>query len=291
MKKLASALAAILIAASMSVTAFADDSTGFVPSIQQQPAPTVDSSTTVTVNGQEVDVDDLDNSGLTLVVTPLSKADDAPNDEITEMLEQAYTDIATDIEFSTGTDEEAFTAAQDDAESRGKTLVASNIFDISVIDDDNALVDVDGIHVRLAVDNADDLVLVMHKADGTWEVVPFTNNGDGTITLVLSSLSPIAFFVETDATVIDDSSNNDSDDTSSSSSDESGTSSDSSADSTASGTSSGTTSGGSTTTSSGSGKVTSPSTGVAEAGGIALVSAVVFAAGAAVCVVKSKKTH
>jgi hypothetical protein len=290
MKKLASALAAILIAASMSVTAFADDSTGFVPSIQQQPAPTVDSSTTVTVNGQEVDVDDLDNSGLTLVVTPLSKADDAPNDEITEMLQQAYTDIATDIEFSSDEDQSSFSEAQDDAEARGKTLVASNIFDISLVDDDNALVDVDGIHVRLAVDNADDLVLVMHKADGTWEVVPFTNNGDGTITLVLSSLSPIAFFVETDATVIDDSSNNDSDDTSSSSSDESGTSSDSSADSTASGTSSGTTSGGSSTSSS-SGKVTSPSTGVAEAGGIALVSAVVFAAGAAVCVVKSKKTH
>jgi hypothetical protein len=290
MKKLASALAAILIAASMSVTAFADDSTGFVPSIQQQPAPTVDSSTTVTVNGQQVNVDDLDDSGLTLVVTPLSKADDAPNDEITEMLEEAYTDIATDIEFSSESDEEAFTAAQDDAESRGKTLVASNIFDISVVDDNNALVDVDGIHVRLAVDNADDLVLVMHKADGTWEVVPFTNNGDGTITLVLSSLSPIAFFVETDAAVIDDSSSDASDDTSSSSSDESGTSSDSSADSTASGTSSGTTSGGSSTSSS-SGKVTSPSTGVAEAGGIALVSAVVFAAGAAVCVVKSKKTH
>jgi hypothetical protein len=276
MKKLASVLAAILIAAAMSVTAFAEESTGFVSSIEQQAAPTVDSSTTVTINGEEVNVDNLDDSGLRLVITPLSKADDAPNDEITDMLETAYQDIAKDIEFSSDEEQAEFQAAQDDAASRGKTLVASNIFDISVLDDSNLLVDVDGIHITLEVSNADDLVLVMHKADGTWEVVPFTNNGDGTISLVLSSLSPIAFFVEADLST-----------TVSTPSDESTTSSTPS-DTTS--TPAATTSQNGTTNST---KVTSPKTGATDSGNgsIAVVSAIVLAAGAAVCVVKSKKTH
>jgi hypothetical protein len=318
MKKLASVLAAILIAAAMSVTAFAEESTGFVSSIEQQPAPTVDSSTTVTINGEEIDVDNLDDSGLRLVITPLAKADDAPNDEITDMLETAYQDIAKDIEFSSDEEQAEFQAAQDDAASRGKTLVASNIFDISVLDDSNLLVDVDGIHITLEVSNADDLVLVMHKADGGWEVIDFTNNGDGTISFVLSSLSPMAFFVEADAPVVSNPSDTDeepsdepsdepaddgegeepSDDkeeTPSDSKDETPSDSKSETPSTTTTPSSSDSNSGnkgtstSATPATSTEKVTSPNTGAASENGIALVSAIVLTAGAAVCVVKSKK--
>jgi hypothetical protein len=298
MKKLASVLAAILIAAAMSVTAFAEESTGFVSSIEQQAAPTVDSSTTVTINGEEVNVDNLDDSGLRLVITPLSKADDAPNDEITDMLETAYQDIAKDIEFSSDEEQAEFQAAQDDAASRGKTLVASNIFDISVLDDSNLLVDVDGIHITLEVSNADDLVLVMHKADGGWEVIDFTNNGDGTISFVLSSLSPMAFFVEADAPVVSNPSDTDEEPSDEPSDDGEGetpsddkeetpstTTTPSSSDNNSGNKGTSTSATPATSTE----KVTSPNTGAATENGIALVSAIVLTAGAAVCVVKSKK--
>jgi hypothetical protein len=298
MKKLASVLAAIMIAAAMSVTAFADDATGFVSSIEQQPAPTVNSSTTVTINGTAVNVDELEQSGLRLVVTPLSQAEDAPNDEISSMLQSAYEDIAQNIEFSSEDEQAEFQAAQEDAASRGKTLVASNVFDISVLDDSNLIVDVEGIHVTLEVANADDLVLVMHKADGGWEVVNFTNNGDGTISFVLSSLSPLALFTEAEATEVtnpsdseeepgDEPSDEPSDDEETPSDDKEETPSTTTTPSDSNSGNKGTST--SATPATSTEKVTSPNTGAASENGIALVSAIVLTAGAAVCVVKSKK--
>jgi LPXTG-motif cell wall-anchored protein len=274
MKKLATMLAALMIAATCTMTAFAAE--GYVGSVELKPAPTVDTSTTVTVNGKDIAVDDLSDSGLKLVVTPISDKDDAPAEEISEVLQSAYDDLkSTEITFSSDEDSEDFTKAKDDAESRGKTLVASNLFDLSILDDENTVVGIDGITATIAVDNADEVVLMMHKADDTWEVVPFTNNGDGTITFTLSSLSPIALFVEADAaadTVVGGTT--------------SGT--DTSSNTSSTGTAAtGTTATGTTST----GKVTSPSTGASSNSGIALVSATILAAGAVVCVKKSKKSH
>jgi LPXTG-motif cell wall-anchored protein len=268
MKKLATMLAALMIAATCTMTAFAAD--GYVGSVEQKPAPTVDTSTTVTVNGKEVAVDDLSSSGLKLVVTSVADKDDAPAEEISEVLQEAYNDLkSTEITFSSDEDSADFTKAKDDAESRGKELVASNLFDLSILDDENTVVGIDGITATIAVDNADEIVLMMHKADDTWEVVPFTNNGDGTITFTLSSLSPIALFVEADAAA----------DAVVGTTTEKNTSSNTS--------STGTAATGTTST----GKVTSPSTGASSNSGIALVSATILAAGAVVCVKKSKKSH
>lgn len=265
MKKLVSMLAAGLMLVSLAMPAFAEEGTGFVGSIQQKPAPEIKTGTTVTMDGKEIPVDDLSDQNVRLVITPVSEKDSAPNDEISQHLQSAYNDISktgtSEIVFTSDDDQAKFDEVKKDAESRGKTIVASNAVDLSVIDDNNKLVSVDAISATLAVDNAEDLVLIMHKADDTWAVVPFVINDDGTITVSLTDRGVLAFFVETSADVIpgDDSSSADG----SSSTD--------------------------SKTSSGDGKVTSPNTGV-ESNGILLVAAVIAIAASGVCVVKSKKS-
>lgn len=310
--KLACIFAACLLAVSAAAlpALAAEEGTGFTPSVVNKPAPEVDiDNTEVTVGGEVVDLNDA-NSGLRIVITPISKADDAPNDELTDDLKDAAGDVAAkndeEFVFASDDDEKAFNDFKDQAIANGKILACSNLFDLSIVDYDGNKVDIEKGTFTLAVPDADNLVLVMHKHDGSWAVVDFTNNGDGTITFTLDGLSPIAFFTQADAAkVIDDidtTSQTSSDTTSQTSSDTtSQTSSDTTSQTSSEDegkTSSGTSSAkdtastasnkgdASNTSSTGSGK--SPQTGV-EGGSIFLVSAIVTALAGAAFVVKAKK--
>ncbi len=265
MKKLVSMLAAGLMLVSLAMPAFAEEGTGFVGSIEQKPAPGIETGTTVTIDGSEVPFEELSSQDVRLVITPVSQKDSAPNSEITGYLTSAYNDISvsgtSEIVFTSEDDQAKFDEVKKDAESRGKTIVASNVVDLSVIDNNNKIVSVDAISATLSVDNASDLVLVMHKADDTWTVVPFVINDDGTITVSLTGRGVLAFFVETGASSVTPG-----DDTSSA-----GTSSTDNK------------------TNSSDGKVTSPNTGV-ESNGIMLVAAVIALTASGACIVKSKKS-
>lgn len=197
MKKLMSVLTAGLVAVSMAIPAFAAEGTGFVPSATLDTAPEIKEGTTVTIDGKESTLEELSASGITLEVTPYAEKADAPADEITKDLDDAHADLAAGgtINFVDDVAQTAYDAAEKKAADAGNKLVVSDLFDVSVLKD-NAVTEIGGTKLTLAVPHADEIALVMHKADDKWEVVDFTNNGDGTLTITLDSLSPIAFFVE-----------------------------------------------------------------------------------------------
>lgn len=293
----------VMVAAALPVSAANDaQGTGFVPSIEQQAAPEVDDSdTALTVDGQEVSAEDLEDLGYHLVLTPLSKANQAPNEEITDDLKGAADDVASapgteDMTFGNEEDKAAFEAAKKAAEEEGKALVCTSIFDLSLVSSETGeKADPSNITVTLKVANADDLVLVTHKPDDTWEVVPFINNGDGTITLTLSNLSPFAFFVKGAAAevvpevpaITDDSSNTESK-PEESGSDTSSSQADSGKDSSKADSSSKAAQNASSAAGTNSGTTTSPDTGVVSSAAFA-VPAIIAVGGAVVLLKASRK--
>ena len=305
--KLVCIFAACLLAVSAAALPVmaAEGGTGFTPSVTNQPAPEVQNENTeVTVGGEVVDIT---GSGIKIVITPISKAEDAPDDETTNDLYDAAGDVAAknndEFVFKTPEDEKSFNDFKTQAEANGKVLACSNLFDLSVVDDDGNKVEIDKGTFTLAVPDADNLVLVMHKHDGTWAIVDFINNGDGTITFTLDGLSPIAFFKQADAAKVienldtssttstpgGDTSSTTPGDTSSTTPGDTSSTTSGDTSSTTSGDTSSTTSGNtSSNTSSNTNSGKSPQTGV-EGGSIFLVSAIVTGLAGAAFVVKAKK--
>lgn len=283
-KKLVCVFAACLLAFSAALPVFADEQgTGFTPSVANKPAPVVDmGKTSVTIDGKVVDIGSVDS--LEISVTPISKLEDAPNQEVADELKAAMDEISakesSELKFANAADEEAFKALQKEAEDAGKTLACTNLFDLSVVDENGNKVNIDKGTFTVAVEDAENIVLVCHRKDGTWEKVDFINNGDGTITFTLNGLSPIAFFAQADAAKVVDAVVSTTESTTSST--ESTTSTTESTTSTTSGTSS------TSSTSSSISSSTSPKTGV-ESGSILLVAALITTAAGVTLVAKAKK--
>ncbi len=196
MKKLVSVLTAGLVAISMAIPAFAAEGTGFVPSATLDTSPEVKDGTVITIDGTDYPFAEFSESGVAVVVTSYANKDDAHAD-IASALEGAYADLAADgtINFVDDAAKAAYDAAVKKAADAGNKLVVSDLFDVSVLKD-NVVTPPNGVTLKLAVANADEIALVMHKTGDKWEVVDYTNNGDGTVTMTLDSLSPIALFVE-----------------------------------------------------------------------------------------------
>jgi len=206
-KKLACIFAACLLTFCASLPAFADEAgTGFTPSVTNKAAPEVDmDKTTVIINGAEVDLGD--NASLDLVVTPISKSEDAPNQKVATDLKAAIDELSKngkELKFAKTEDEKSFQEFKDQAEKNGKTLVCTDLFDLSVTDKDGNTVQIDKGTFTVEVEDAENIVLVLHRADGSWEKVDFIINPDGTITFTLDGLSPIAFFSQADAAKVVD---------------------------------------------------------------------------------------
>lgn len=206
-KKLACIFAACLLTFCASLPAFADEvGTGFTPSVTNKAAPEVDmDKTTVIINGAEVDLEN--NASLKLVVTPIAKPEDAPNQKVATDLKAAIDELSKngkDLKFAKPNDEKSFKEFKEKAEKDGKTLVCTDMFDLSVTDKDGNTVQIDKGTFTVEVEDAENIVLVLHRADGSWEKVDFIINSDGTITFTLDGLSPIAFFSQADAAKVVD---------------------------------------------------------------------------------------
>ncbi len=205
MKKLVSVLTAGLVAVSMAIPAFAAEGTGFVPSATLDTSPEVKAGTTVTIDGTEYSFEEFSEAGITVVVTPYAEKHNAPSADLTAKLESAYAALAEGgtITFVDDAAKTAYDAVVKKAADAGNKPVASDLFDVTVMKD-NVIVAPENVKLTLAVSNADEIAFAMHNTGDHWEVVEFVNNGDGTVTITLGSLSPVAFFVEVAAGTPDD---------------------------------------------------------------------------------------
>lgn len=230
-RKIACIFAACLFAVSAAVPASAAangsgtaQGTGFVESVEnKKPVPDPESSTIITINGDEITIDDLDPYGLRFVITSIAEAEQgkAPCKEIADDLLAARDELLRakkpDVTFKSETDEDKFYEVKERIEKAGRNLICCDLFDASIVTDNTnekiALDDIffntdlldnaegqkidkidNKITLTLKVNDADGVEMVMHREDEKWEVVDFVKNGNGTLTFTLDSLCPIAFF-------------------------------------------------------------------------------------------------
>jgi LPXTG-motif cell wall-anchored protein len=190
MKKVKKFAALLLIAGLLSAQAFALDVT---PSVESKDAPEV--TATVEVNGVATSV--------AVVVTPVSKAehDDTP-EEISEALVAAKEDLTSvttlgDLKTDDGgTIQADLEKALEGTENKVEDLVVTNVFDVSLVDEDGNPIDTNG-PVTLTFAVAGDNLVVLHSPTaGVWEVIDSSKvkvNDDGTVNVTFDSLSPIVF--------------------------------------------------------------------------------------------------
>ena len=204
MKKLAVFMLAMALAVSTSISAIA---AGFTPSVQGKDAPDV--VITEDENGNEVVANIIDESGdvieqvytTEITITPVSKSDEAP-EEIKGALDKAYQQIKSAASLTELVPEmpEFLKNISDDLTV--ENLVVRDLFDVTVDAETKALLEAGNsiqLSFKLGV-AADEFVVCLHNySEDLWEVIDndkVKNNGDGTVTVEFTSLSPIAFAVQ-----------------------------------------------------------------------------------------------
>lgn len=182
MKKLVCFVTVLLLCISLAVPAFATST--FVPSIPYKDVPEIEWPVELIDEEGEI-IDEIDWEHL--VVTPISEVEtstEIPEDSREELLE-VYEDL-TSGEMELPSDED---------------LVIRDLFDASWICDDGHEEELEKegvcIEITLDIDIEPDVdVVVMVYVDGEWipaeEVI---NNDDGTITVILEDICPIAIAV------------------------------------------------------------------------------------------------
>lgn len=221
MKKLALFLSVLLIAVTLAAPVSA--AVNFTPSVEQKPAPTVD--TVTDANGNEVSAIIRDQNGEEvhgvsidsgeLIVTPISQASQAAQ-AISEMLSNAYeqiqqADTIADLVPTIGDFLQAIGSAAQVAD-----LVVRDVFDVSLTGTAAEYLAQEGNNITLRFDLGlapSATLIVLHNYEGSnWEIIPddrVVQNADGTVDVTFDSLSPIAFVV--DSTETDTSASTDAD--------------------------------------------------------------------------------
>lgn len=221
MKKLALFLSVLLIAVTLAAPASA--AVNFTPSVEQKPAPTVD--TVTDANGNEVSAIIRDQNGEEvhgvsidsgeLIVTPISQASQAAQ-AISEMLTKAYeqiqqADTIADLAPDVGDFLQTIGSASQVAD-----LVVRDVFDVSLTGTAAEYLAQEGNNITLRFDVGvapSATLIVLHNYEGSnWEIIPddrVVQNADGTVDVTFDSLSPIAFVV--DSTETDTSASTDAD--------------------------------------------------------------------------------
>ena len=221
MKKFASILLAALLVFTMALPASA--AVDFVDSVEQKPAPTVD--TVTDSNGNEVSAIIRDQNGEEvhgvsidsgeLIVTPISQASQAAQ-AISEMLTNAYEQIQqantiADLVPTIGEFLQTIGSAAQVAD-----LVVRDVFDVSLTGTAAEYLAQEGNNITLRFDLGlapSATLIVLHNYEGSnWEIIPddrVVQNADGTVDVTFDSLSPIAFVV--DSTETDTSASTDAD--------------------------------------------------------------------------------
>ena len=220
MKKFAMFLSVLLIAVTLAAPASA--AVNFTPSVEQKPAPTVD--TVTDSNGNEVsaiirDQDGNEVHGVAsgdITVTPVSALDQAAAD-ISEMLSNAYeqiqqADTIADLVPTIG----EFLQSIGNTVTQVADLVVRDVFDVSLTGTAAEYLAQEGNNITLRFDLGlapSATLIVLHNYEGSnWEIIPddrVVQNADGTVDVTFDSLSPIAFVV--DSTETDTSASTDAD--------------------------------------------------------------------------------
>ena len=220
MKKLALFLSVLLIAVTLAAPASA--AVNFTPSVEQKPAPTVD--TVTDSNGNEVsaiirDQDGNEVHGVAsgdITVTPVSALEQAAAD-ISEMLSNAYeqiqqADTIADLVPTIG----EFLQSIGNTVTQVADLVVRDVFDVSLTGTAAEYLAQEGNNITLRFDLGlapSATLIVLHNYEGSnWEIIPddrVVQNADGTVDVTFDSLSPIAFVV--DSTETDTSASTDAD--------------------------------------------------------------------------------
>ena len=207
MKKFASLLMAALLLVAMALPASAVD---FTPSVQQKPAPTVETITDATGNQVSAIIQDANGNevaGVTtdqMSITPVSGAANAPA-EIREQLEAAYeqiqnaasvADLVPDVDVASILQTMGSSSSVED-------LVVRDVFDVSVSGEAAEFLAQEGnaITIRFQLNIApSSTLLVLHNYEGSnWEVIDDDKvvfNNDGSVDVTFDSLSPVAFVVD-----------------------------------------------------------------------------------------------
>ena len=212
MKKLALFLSVLLIAVTLAAPASA--AVNFNPSVEQKPAPTVDTVTDSSgnqvsaiirdQNGEEVHGVSIDSGEL--IVTPISQASQAAQ-AISEMLTNAYeqiqqADTIADLVPTIGDFLQTIGSASQVAD-----LVVRDVFDVSLTGTAAEYLAQEGNNITLRFDVGvapSATLIVLHNYEGSnWEIIPddrVVQNADGTVDVTFDSLSPIAFVVDSTET-------------------------------------------------------------------------------------------
>lgn len=120
-----------------------------------------------------------------LIITPSTDIESAPDEVDKERFEKAKNELVngnlSDIDPSIAAD-----------------AVIKDIFDVTVTGEyDKALEDGNSLKITFKVGNVDGTLKALVYGKNGWELVQnIKNNGDGTVTLLLSSEGPVAFIVE-----------------------------------------------------------------------------------------------
>ncbi len=177
MKNVMTIFAAILMVATLSVSAFAAPG-AFIESISGQPTPGV-----ISVDAEGCDP--------TIVITPYSERDSLDEDE-RGLFEDAYDGISSTDDVKTLSDDLADVAGD-------KTVAVSDFFDIDVENCDHEAGQHD-FDIVLDADTLENFVALMqYNEDGTWSLVKGAQvvaNGEH-LQFTLDTLSPLAIVVET----------------------------------------------------------------------------------------------
>ena len=212
MKKFAMFLSVLLIAVTLAAPVSA--AVNFNPSVEQKPAPTVD--TVTDANGNEVSAIIWDQNGEEvhgvsidsgeLIVTPISQASQAAQ-AISEMLTNAYeqiqqADTIADLVPTIGDFLQTIGSAAQVAD-----LVVRDVFDVSLTGTAAEYLAQEGNNITLRFDLGlapSATLIVLHNYEGSnWEIIPddrVVQNADGTVDVTFDSLSPIAFVVDSTET-------------------------------------------------------------------------------------------
>lgn len=188
MKRLTAILTAMVLCVAMVMPAYA--TVGYVDSVTAKSAPGIVAEGDVIgaildENGNKVD--DLLSSDIR--ITALADADTLPDEAKQELL-----DVFAAIENGTMDYPEWLT------ELLGDNVVVKDLFDVTAISDRLIAYLEDGHSIQFIMDvNLADgmLAAIGSYVGGEWvEAVEVVNNGDGTVTVTLSDLCPVAVFVE-----------------------------------------------------------------------------------------------
>ena len=210
MKKFAMFLSVLLIAVTLAAPVSA--AVNVNPSVEQKPAPPVD--TVTDANGNEVsaiirDQDGNEVHGVAsgdITVTPVSALEQAAAD-ISEMLSNAYEQIQqantiADLVPTIGDFLQTIGSAAQVAD-----LVVRDVFDVSLTGTAAEYLAQEGNNITLRFDVGvapSATLIVLHNYEGSnWEIIPddrVVQNADGTVDVTFDSLSPIAFVVDSTET-------------------------------------------------------------------------------------------